>query len=192
MWVIPVMDQFHARAFRGPVDEREEGRGGVDRVAPVRRPPGMCGDAGDLDLEVCIPAARDHGLQIGRLGHDAAAELMPQPARGQVTDPEAQVLFIHGGRQPHGPGELRTRTAQRIHRDEYRRQPALHVRGTAAVQPIALDLRVVRLPCPPGSGGHHIGVAQEQQPRPVRHGAAHGHVHVHIGSPRGDDVAAGQ
>jgi hypothetical protein len=161
--------------------ERRQQRSGLDdRVDAEVRPRAVRGAPRHRDLRPHEPLVRDRDLQLGRLGHDRGVG-----AHGaqRLLDADARVLLVGDGGDHDVAGQAeRRRLATGEQRGDDTR---LHVVGAAAVEPVALDARLVR----PRHAGHADGVevpAQQQRPaasgpaRPDEHARPPGHLLQHL------------
>lgn len=145
------------RADRG--EDRARLDDGVDaqvRPRPVGGPPG------DLDLGPHEALVGDDNLQLGRLGDDRR---IGADRAQHLLNAEARVLLVGHGGHDHVPGE--PGVGQLATGQQRRRDARLHVVGTAAVQPVALHARHVRLRHALDADGVHVR-AQEQDGAPAR------------------------
>ncbi len=87
----------------------------------------------------------------------------------------AGALLLADGLEVDGRRGLEPKAAQRVERGDIGGEAGLHVRSTAAIKPVAIDVRGVGRARPhvDGAGGHDIHVTVEDQrtagfvPRPV-------------------------
>ena len=131
-----------ARGERGvELAERGQDRPGLDdRVDALLWPRAVGGATADLDLDPHEALVGDDQLELGRLGHDRR---VGADGGQHLLHAEARVLLVgHGGDHDvagqAGGGDLAAR-------EQRRREPGLHVIGAAAVQPVAVEPRRVRV-----------------------------------------------
>jgi hypothetical protein len=141
--------------------EGGEDRPGLhDRVHAEVRARAVRGPAGDLDVGPHESLVRDDQLELGRLGDDRGVGAgRPE----HLLDADARVLLVGDRGDDDVPGQ-----AERgglAAGDERRGDPGLHVVRAAAVEPVALDARRVRVAHAPD--GDRVEMAAEQQRPPA-------------------------
>jgi hypothetical protein len=117
------------------------------------------GPAADQDPRRQHALGLDADVQVGRLAGDR--EVADVAAPHQVvarTDRDVLGLLVRHDHEPHAHVRLLGQVVRGAH---HGRQPALHVVGAAAVQPVALDARRELL----GMAGHDVEVAVEDDRR---------------------------
>ena len=130
-----------------------------DRVVAEPRRRAVRGAPVDVEAEGEHALGLDADVQPGRLAGDrevareAAADDLVGRARVDVLG-----LLVGHADEAHADRVLLAQVAQRAH---HRREPALHVVGAAAVQPVALDPRRELLHV----AGHHVEVPVEDHRR---------------------------
>ena len=142
-------------------------RRSVDGVRAVPRVPGVRRPPGEVDLDVGVPAGGDDGLQVGGFRDDAPGERGAVGSGEVAAHPLARLLLVDEGGQLDRSAQASAGTVQRRHRDDARREAALHVGGSAAVQTTHTDDATERRHRPPLAGGDDVRVTEEQQPRAV-------------------------
>ncbi len=161
-----------APCFAERRDRIEHDCGFLDRVdGATESPVGLAnlrvpGPAGHRDHAVVRAAARDPGLEAGRLGHDAGVR--PQAVLDQRRASRARGLLVRVGRDEQIAVERHPERGQRLDREHHRRDPALHVARPPPVQaPVAhrRDERVAR-PLRTRLRGHDVDVTVEHQRPP--------------------------
>ena len=145
--------------------DRAQDRAGLDdrvdaevRARPVRRAPF------DLDPRPDEALVRDGDRELGRLGDDGRVGL---DGAKHLLDAEARVLLV--GDRRDDDVAVQAQRGGLAAGDEGRGDARLHVVGAAAVEPVALDARVVRCVHPPDA--HRVDVPAEQQRAPASRAA---------------------
>ena len=136
---------------------------------PSRRTDACAARPGTVSLNVIAPGVGDDDLEAGRLGDDRHVARRAGADRGEHAL-AAVLLGRHAGDENLAlEPVLEARVADGADRRQDRRDPALHVAGAAAVQPVAVDRRRPRVLRPRReiADRHDVDVPDEHDPPPA-------------------------